>query len=347
MFLQKPVDLLAFGVAAMLLSCMVLLSLIFHICKEVYVNEKQHLDLINGMHAWNLDETFILGAISIIIVSMGSSSMVEEEQYIWHFVTSTFDLVLLRKAMKSLLPAEKSFRPYKGPKEIGFQMCSIFVLIVSGRTLRAWHQGGVNWTYLPDISKWLEQGSSNQIKFIQLVSGFLVISLCLFALSLLRSSKKLVLGVGFSFLALGLLVLQHIAIHRENTFVFSSPRATFSVQIIFAILGIATIGTFLAFPWLMPISIREMYATHSDTMSTSVPMEIQNKYSLAELKDSMYVIGWAYMFCWCLLQLLLQQPVNSVPLLLLLVQISAIIVYCSYGGPHQKQWVEVSYSIIL
>jgi hypothetical protein len=112
--LQKPVNLLAFGVAAMLLSYLILLCLIFHICKEFYFRETRHFDSISGMYTWNLAETFILGVMLILVISMGSSSMVEEEQYIWHFVTSTLDLLLLRKTMQSL-PARKSrssFRLY-------------------------------------------------------------------------------------------------------------------------------------------------------------------------------------------------------------------------------------------
>jgi ethanolaminephosphotransferase len=327
----------------MLLSCLILLCLIFHICKEFYFRETRHFDSISGMYTWNLAETFILGVMLILVISMGSSSMVEEEQYIWHFVTSTLDLLLLRKTMQSL-PARKSrssFRLYNGTKKIGFQMCSIFVLVISGRTLRGWHQGGVNWTYLPDISKWLEQAGSNYIKFIQLISGLLMITLCLFALSLLGLRRKLVVVVGFSFLASGLLVLQHVMLYQENAFVSSSCSATLWVQIIFAVLGIATIGTFMALPWLMPICESKMYSGHDSHMSTSVPIEIQKKYPLLELKDSLFVTGWAYMYCWCLLQLLLQQPINSVPILLLLVQIFAIMIYSSYWGLHHKQWVEV------
>jgi ethanolaminephosphotransferase len=334
----------------MLLSCLILLSLIFSICKEVYIREMQQcFDSIYSMHTWSLDETFILGVILILVISMGSSSMVEEEQYIWHFVTSTLNLLLLRKTMQSL-PVEKLrslFRLYKGNKKIAFQMCSIFVLIISGRTLRGWHQGGVNWTYLPNISKWLLKAGSNYIKFIQLVSGLLMISLCLFALSLSGSRRKIIRVVRFSFLVLGLLVLQHIMKYQDNTFVSSSCSATLSVQIIFAGLGIATIGTFMALPWLMPSCITKMDSSHHSFMSASVPIEIQNKYPLLELRNSLYVIGWAYMFCWCLLQLLLQQPINSLPMLLLLVQILASMIYSSYSGVHHKQWVEVSYSIIL
>ncbi|GMY12101.1 GPI ethanolamine phosphate transferase 2 isoform X2 [Fagus crenata] len=342
---DKPANLLSFGVAAMLLSCLILLSLIFSICKEVYIREMQQcFDSIYSMHTWSLDETFILGVILILVISMGSSSMVEEEQYIWHFVTSTLNLLLLRKTMQSL-PVEKLrslFRFYKGNKKIAFQMSSIFVLIISGRTLRGWHQGGVNWTYLPNISKWLLKAGSNYIKFIQLVSGLLMISLCLFALSLSGSRRKIIWVVRFSFLVLGLLVLRHIMKYQDNTFVSSSCSATLLVQIIFAGLGIATIGTFMALPWLMPICITKMDSSHHSFMSASVPIEIQNKYPLLELRNSLYVIGWAYMFCWCLLQLLLQQPINSLPMLLLLVQILASMIYSSYSGVHHKQWVEIA-----
>nr|POE82033.1 gpi ethanolamine phosphate transferase 2 [Quercus suber] len=309
---DKPVNLLAFGVAAMMLSCLILLSLIFFFYKEVYNTKMQQcFDSKYSMHTWSLDETFVLGVILILVVSMGSSSMVEEEQYIWHFVTSTLNMLLLRKMMQSLLvEASRSlFRLYKGNKKIAFQMCSIFVLIISGRTLRGWHQGGVNWTYLPDISKWLENAGSNHVKSIQLVSGLLMISLCLFALSLSGSRRKISLVVGFSFLMFGLLVLQHIQKYQDNIFASSNYNATLLVQIIFA---------------------------------GSVPIEIQNEYPLLELKNSLYLIGWAYLFCWCLLQLLLQQPINALPMLLLFVQILASLIYASNGGVHHKQWVEIA-----
>ncbi|KAM3756755.1 hypothetical protein ACB098_02G136500 [Castanea mollissima] len=342
---DKPVNLLAFGVAAMMLSCLILLSLIFSFYKEVYnMKMQQCFDSKYSMHTWSLVETFVLGVILILVVSMGSSSMVEEEQYIWHFVTSTLNILLLRKMMQSL-PVEASrslFGLYKGNKKIAFQMCSIFVLIISGRTLRGWHQGGVNWTYLPDISKWLEKAGSNHVKSIQLVSGLLMISLCLFALSLSGSRRKISLAVGFSFLTFGLLVLQHIQKYQDNIFVSSNYNATLLVQIIFAGLGIATIGTFVAYPWLMPICISKICSSHHSFMSGSVPIEIQNEYPLLELKNSLYLIGWAYLFCWCLLQLLLQQPINALPMLLLFVQILASLIYASNGGVHHKQWVEIA-----
>lgn len=118
------------------------------------------------MQTWYLDETFVLGVILILIISMGSSSLVEEEQYIWHFMASTLHLLLLRKAIQSSV---HSFCKEQN-KRSGLQMSSICVLLSSGRILRGWHQGGVNWTNLPDISKWLEQAGSDNVKSVQLVT---------------------------------------------------------------------------------------------------------------------------------------------------------------------------------
>ncbi|KAJ7953527.1 GPI ethanolamine phosphate transferase 2 [Quillaja saponaria] len=75
---------------------------------------------------------------------------------------------------------------------------------------------------------------------------------------------------------------------------------------------------------------------------TAMIMSSLNKFPTAELKYSLYVIGWGYIFSWCLLQLLLQQPINSVPLLLLLVQILASILTFAVSGQHHNWLVEVA-----
>ncbi|KAL6225089.1 hypothetical protein ACLB2K_003941 [Fragaria x ananassa] len=336
---DKPVSLLTFGIAAMLLSCLILLSLLFHIYKEAHTREMQCLfDLKSIMQTWCLEETFVLGVIMILIVCMTSSSLVEEEQYIWHFMASTLQLICLRKAMQSSVHSYS-----KGQnKRSGLQMSSVFVLLISGRILRGWHQGGVNWINLPDISKWLEQAGNNNVKSVQLVTCLLVIALSFYALFLYGSNKNIVLVIGFSFLMSGLLVLQHILKHQDGMFGASSHSSTALVQMIYAVLGVSTSGTVIALPWLVPITISETYSSHDVYMSTSAPSEVQNKSLLVQLRECLYVIGWAYISCWCLLQLLLQLTVNSMPILLLLVQTLASMMYISYNGRHHKQWVEVS-----
>ncbi|KAH9664388.1 GPI ethanolamine phosphate transferase 2 [Citrus sinensis] len=268
---DKPVDLLAFGVTAMLLSCLVLLSLTLHMGREINLVEKlHHYHSNNDMQMCFLDEIFVLGVILILVISMASSSMVEEEHYIWHFMTSSLFLILLRKTVQ-LLPAQNSLS--KGTKNFKFQMCSVFVLLISGRILRGCHQGGVNWTHLPDISKWLENSGGVHVKTVQLVS----------------------------------------VKYQENAFARSSYGATISAQMIYAVLGSTTVGTAVLLPWFMPIQISKVGSSRDIYSSISVPSD-----------------------------LLLQQPINAMPILLLLVQILTSLLHFSYSGLHHKEWVEIS-----
>lgn len=310
---DKPVGLLAFGVTAMILACFMLLRLLFHLCREVYLREKQHLSDLNKSTHWPLDETYIWAIIIILVISMGSSSMIEEEQYIWHFVTSTLYLVLLRKTMQF-------------QNRIHFKIFSLVVLLISGRILRGWHQGGVNWTHLPDISKLLEQAGSDYIKSVQLVSGFLLISLSLLALSLLRSKRKIVLLLGFICCSSGLLVLQHIDKYQDHSFSTDNRDTTLMAQIIYTVLGFFTATTLVCSPWLM-----------SRQISNSV-----NKALPEGLRHTVYMIGWMYISSWCFVQLLLQQPINTMPIFLLFVQVLASLLYYSCCTSNHKQWVEVA-----
>ncbi|XP_020537989.1 GPI ethanolamine phosphate transferase 2 isoform X3 [Jatropha curcas] len=319
-------------------------SLVICLSNEVYFEEKQTLsNTSNVKHRWCLDEVFILGVVLILVMSMGSSSMVEEEHYIWNFVISTSYLLLLRKAVQSVPGRSGSALCLKGQNQrSNFQVYFIFLLLISGRILRGWHQGGVNWTYLPDISKWLEQAGSHSIRLIQLASGLLMISLGLFALFLSRCERKIIQLVGFCFLISGLLILWHIMEYKDNAFVSSSYGATILAQVIYAILGFTAIGTVVALPWLMPIGVPGTYVRLKTTSSSLVSIDIQHNSLLLEFRDFSYLIGLAYVLSWCFLQLLLQQPINSMPIFLLLMQVLTSMLYYSYGRPRNKEWLEVA-----
>ena len=301
----------------MLFACLVFLGLLFWLGQEVYLTENPHLsDVNNKIHKWHLDQTAILVIILILVLSMGSSSLVEEEQYIWFFVTSTFYFVLLRKTAQSMATIEGQ------NKQSYIRLCCIIIILACGRVLRGWHQGGVNWTHLPDVSKWLEKAGSARIKSVQLVSGLLLVGLSLYTLSLSRSKRSYVLLIGFIFLLPGWLVLQRVIGYQDSGF-----GETLMAQIIFAVLGNFVMGTVIALPWLMPVQNCTTYSS---------------RVLFLEIRDCTYVIGWGFIFSWCLLQLVLQQPINSMPLLLVLVQILASICFSFYTGVHVKQWVEVS-----
>ncbi|XP_060184142.1 GPI ethanolamine phosphate transferase 2 isoform X1 [Lycium barbarum] len=315
---DKPVGRLIFGVAAMLVSCLILLSLLFLLGKQVFSEQNQQFSSANHYLSWrHLDEIFIVVVIIIVVMSMGSSSLVEEEQYIWHFMTSSLYLLSLRKVM------QQNTNNY-------IQIWSTFVILISGRFLRGWHQGGVNWTHLPDISKWLEQAGSPYIKLFQLVSGNLLISISLVSLLWSRKLKKnFVTVVALMHLFPGLLVLHYITKYQDVAFSTGSYDATLMAQIIYAVLGFCSTSIVVAVPWCIPLQ--------NHTLSVH-----QRKAWGSCFRDSAYVIGLSYVYYWSLLQLLLQQPINSMPVLFLFLQVLASICHGSTSNQHLRQWVEVA-----
>nr|GMD49280.1 GPI ethanolamine phosphate transferase 2 isoform X1 [Ipomoea batatas] len=331
---DKPVGLLASGVAAMLLSCVMFLGLLFFLCQEFFVEEKRSLRHVNtSLNSWFLDEMLILFIIIMLVISMGSSSMIEEEQYIWYFFTTSFYLVVLRKIIQSVTSqtVQNTNNMTESYKRRYIQISLIIVVLISGRILRGWHQGGVNWAHLPDIAKWLEQAGSTYIKLLQMVSVVLVISINLVSLLWVKWSKrKYAMAVALIYSFPGLLVLLYVTKYQDLTFTVSSFEATLMAQIIYAVLIISAVGTTVFVPWLMPLK------NHISLSSIS-----QISFSMV-VRDSSYIIGYIYIYCWCLLQLLLQQPINSVAFLLLFMQIFASIWYFSNSDHLFRQWVEVA-----
>ncbi|WCJ31981.1 GPI ethanolamine phosphate transferase 2 [Euphorbia peplus] len=338
---DKPVSLLAFGIVALAISCLMFLGIIICMNREICCGEKRYLSSSKKSEdGMCLEEIFVPGVIVILVSSMGSSSMVEEEQYMWNFFISTAFLILLRRTVQSL-PARSGIALSLN-KRSNFQLCSIFLLLISGRILRGWHQGGVNWIHLPDISKWLEQADGDILRQIQLVSCLLVISLGFITLYLFRYMKKVVQAVGLCLLIPGFLVLLHIMEFKFSSNMSSVYQATILAQIIFILLTIVTTCTVVALPWIIPISVSNPCYRHDINSSSLVSIDSQYNYPLLVFRDCSYIIGLTYMLCWCLLQLLLQQPVNSMPVFLLLMQILTSMLYYSYGRPQNKEWLEIA-----
>lgn len=335
MVIQKPFLQLALGITAMLLSCLVLMSLLFILGQENNFKVSKYMSATDdNAHKWHLEEIFTVAVIFILVLSMGSSSMIEEEQYIWHFVTSSFYLILLRKTIQSITNGNAL------TLTMGSIYCNIAVL-VCGRILRGWHQGGVNWSYLPDISKLLVQAGTAHIKSLHLLSLVLIIITFSAFLLTIRLRINLVSFLLLIYLVPALIIMEQILKYQDGSFTSSSIQSTTVIQMIYALIGTSTVGILVALPWLMPIRDPE---NSSDTfrLSSDALQESQCKLQFGGISDSIFVIGWCYLFSWSLLQILLQQPINSMPTYLLLVQILASLRYFSEGGIHLRHWVKVS-----
>ncbi|XP_027077180.1 GPI ethanolamine phosphate transferase 2 [Coffea eugenioides] len=336
---DRPLSLLACGFAAMLVSCSIIMGLLFFLIRETYIKEREL-----HSHAWQLDKTFTLAIICILMLSMGSSSMVEEEQYIWHFLTSSIFLVLLRKTLQSITLGfgvlQNSSTVIKEQRERGLlQIFSVIVVLVSGRILRGWHQGGVNWAHLPDMAKWLEQAGSGYTNALQLTSGVLLISANIFTLLFsLRSKRTFAVVILMINLCPSLMIVYLMIIHQGSTLGTTGFGATKMVQRFYAILGISTLGTVVSVPMFMLLQ-NSNSPVNDFTLCRDISSEFRRNLLLQGMKDSTFITGWSFIFSWCLLQLLLQQPVNSMPLLLLFIQILATMWYSSDGD---AQFIEVA-----
>jgi len=351
----------------MVVSCILLLDLLLCLIKQVRSRqERSHPWLEESSYSWHLDDTFVLLGTLIHVLSLGSSSMVEEEQYTCHFLVSTMYLIFLLKAVPYLSQPKGSGSAEvmeNGEQNALHQLCrteacssdrfyqlknmkayrqilSILIVLVCGRLLRGWHQGGVNWVDLPDISKWLEQAGVFSIKSLQIISLLFLIILNSYSIGVIRSRTILVDLVIFSHLSSGLLVCFHIV---ENWDQFPAPDnhiSTLVAQIFYLTISMTVVLTALSSPWVMRIRDYHLMAKPNKD-SHSINTQIDSL--LVGISDSMYLIGITYTASWCLLQFLLQQPINTVPALLVFLQLLASIIYFSADGSCHGQWVEVSF----
>ncbi|KAG6401163.1 hypothetical protein SASPL_138009 [Salvia splendens] len=337
---DKPFFQLALGIAAMLLSSLILMSLLFLLGQE---NNLQGSDYVSSSddktHKWHLEELFIVAVMFILVLSMASSSMVEEEQYIWHFMTSSFYLILLRKTIHSITNGSALTLTSGKKVRIIHSICCIIVVLICRRVLRGWHRGGVNWTYLPDISKLLEQAGTVAIKSLHLLSLVLVVITFSAVLRSMRLRINLVLFLLLIYFVPVLIILEQILKYQDGTFTSSIIQSTTMIQIFYALIGTITVGILLSLPWLKPI--RDLKTSKDITRASSDALQ-ESQCEILCIRDVIFVIGWCYAFSWSLLQLLLQQPINSMPTYLLLVQILATLCYFSEGGIHLKHWTKVA-----
>ncbi|CAL9774211.1 unnamed protein product [Musa acuminata subsp. burmannicoides] len=382
---DKPINLLLSGIVIMLISCVLLLNTVFKLFKEVYITQGKYCSQPKEIsQVWQVDEAFVLIGLVIHALSLGASSMVEEEQYTWHFLTSTLYLLFLLTTIRSLFKtAASDLKKMKKPEENltlhlavsndessyttnnrslpwkklqeNHQIYPVLVVLIFGRMLRGWHQGGINWVHLPDISKLLVQAGSFSIKALQIFSLLNFMLVGSFAFSLVRSRTHFVHIVRTSYFMSGCLVLLHIINSQTHNIGPTDSSATLVAQLFYICAGSAVLLTVLVSPWIYPVNHEASsnigkfnLSSHAkDTSSidesstSSLTKEMRSYYFQWGIGHCTYLIGTTCMVYWCLLQLLLQQPVNAIPMLVIFLQETASIIYFSSYVSLHKQWIEV------
>lgn len=349
---DKPLYLLVSAIMLMTMSCLFLMGTVSYLFKGRYLSQADHHSESYLDQRWHLDEVLVLAGMFLYVISLGSSSFVEEEQYTWHFLTSTLYLIFLAKAVQSMLKGSNPTLGHKAEgnnfdrssffyatsyeltpgKRNGYNLCTILIVLVAGRVIRAWHQGGINWVHFPDISKLLAQADPSVVKSLQIISVLAVVVLFSISLTLLRARPEFVIGVWLTHISCGFLVLLHVwGNHIGTSLPINHTTASVARQF-YVIASVSVSVTVLASPWVFPI-----FSTEAKSASSgSSPVK-----AIHGIRKSLVLTGMTYTAFWGLLQLLLQQPINAIPLFLIFLQTVSSAVHFSLDKTLHKQWVQV------
>ncbi|PAN08573.1 hypothetical protein PAHAL_1G421700 [Panicum hallii] len=311
---DKPFYLLISAILLMTMSCLFLMGAVSRLFKGQSLSQTDQLSESYLEQRWHLDET-------VQSMLKGSNSTLVHGAEEKSFDGNNF----LCATSYELTPGKRD----------GYKLCTVLIVLVAGRVIRAWHQGGINWVHFPDISKLLAQADSCIVKSLQTISVLAVVALYSVSLMLLRARSKVVIGVWLSHISCGLLVLLHIWENQINTSLPINHSTTSIARLFYAIASVSISATVLASPWIFPI-----YSTEAKPASSSDSNLVKDIDSHG-ISDSVFLTGITYTVFWCLLQLLLQQPINAIPLLLIFLQTVSSIVHFSLDKTLHKQWVQV------
>jgi ethanolaminephosphotransferase len=262
----------------------------------------------------------VIGGVCAHALSLGSSSFVEEEQYTWHFLVSTLFVVLLRLSLQKLRENDRDFSTESSTEmsnNDAVQIMKVCLLLLLGRILRSWHRSGVNWTHLPDLGKFLESGSPLLVTSIRIVCVCTVtLASCKLISKSVSKTTRLVVLIGMTSSA-GLILLYK----RDTSTSQETLWATLTARTIFRLLGGMSLLTLLAVPWTIPLKSVHNTSSSAGMSRQSAIKDLRHTNLHVEVEGAMDATGNVLVSCWCLLQLLLQQPVNAGPVLLLFLQL--------------------------
>lgn len=383
---EKPSVLLALGGFLMLGSMVLLLGISFRVCKALSkMSECLAHKIEKQNHTGKLEKLIAIFGICIHVLSLGASSLVEEEQYTWHFLLSTLLITLIHRACQvwNSQPEEKieffwSQDPLKLRENFNYQcpnnnmecpnttsrlncehekslhdwqlstcqILAIMLVLIAGRLLRSWHQGGVNWVYLPDIAKWLDYSGPHVTKFLQIAS---VLSVMLIGFSFflaVKPRKFFQFFVATNILMCGISILLFILWHQDQNMPSLDYWPTLMARLVYTSIGLTALTTLLVFPWTISLpnssNLVVSKSQKTEVFVGSVSCSgITKNYIEAGTGNCISFVGMVYILCWCLLQLLLQQPVNACPTLILLLQVISMANYFYNARSHHKEWVMV------
>jgi ethanolaminephosphotransferase len=110
------------------------------------------------------------------VISLASSSFIEEEHQVWYFFWLTFAITILHQLCsvvllkKSSVPVSKRHKSQEKDKP-DWLLWSWLGLLFLHRILRKWNQTGDKWASLPDVGDWLIQQEQRTYLSVVLLLG--------------------------------------------------------------------------------------------------------------------------------------------------------------------------------
>ncbi|XP_049963220.1 GPI ethanolamine phosphate transferase 2 isoform X1 [Schistocerca serialis cubense] len=130
------------------------------------------------------ENQILLIGVVLHIVSLGSSSFIEEEHQIWYFLWSTLALAKLYNCIVSYTSNMGSISRGNVTKQKMKQLVCRWLLAVTFHcVLRKLNQTGDKWAHLPDIGDWLTLDENKTFLSGVLLLGLFALILCCFNIS--------------------------------------------------------------------------------------------------------------------------------------------------------------------
>lgn len=323
---------------------------------------------------YKLENVIALAGVCGHALSLNSSSFVEEEQFILHYLAVTLWCAFLRRECQqassfqaaffwrlttpstvslsvdnSLVNfnldgtlTESKYQHINQRRRIINQVLAIVAVLVAGRLLRAWHRSGVNWAHLPDIAKWLEQAHPLTLLASKLMSlAFLTVIICVLILEQTpRNFMQRFAATSLSSAA-SIIVLYNVwTVDRR-----ASHWPNILAKMVYAILGCTALSILLVSPWFMSSFVARMTVLEESKKTTkgllSRSQDWHSSRFLVREQACLNFIGKVFISCWCLLQLLLQNSVNAIPVVVLLLQFINILIVFNNSRPAYSSWLKV------
>ncbi|KAH9545763.1 hypothetical protein CY35_12G063800 [Sphagnum magellanicum] len=356
---EKNTVFLISGFALMLFSTIILIWTLFFINNFISSSGVQELqpDILHPRRTGgcaSVEEIFALGGIFIHAFSLASSSLVEEEQYTWHFLLSSLTLAFIRQTLQS----NPSLGNSKGQD---FEMLQPDLLLFQG-------EKDANGLLKETEGDGLYSDFRTPTESLTHTEFCWTFTLEIFPLLLILTTGRLLR-----------------AWHR------SGVNWTYLPDIAKCF---TSVSAFVCFPWVVPLPPRSATAQsgcpmHVENVNDGDQQQDQSLLQSQELQRScvttadeklrdfpnedMYTafvnktgeqqwdavvleagvqsaldsIGKVLISCWCLLQLLLQQSVNAGPVALLFLQLLIVVHYLHQTRLRHSYWLSVGVDVAM